>query len=359
LTNSISPQITPLDVLAYQNAFLALGYDEISDLFYYQGRIWFVWQQKARAPEPGKKFGIQAKIGLASCSVDSTDGKFALSAVKQWPLPVPANCLPADDKVPAPEFKIVTVSGGRLIALLTLKHQSAQTAAQCVVFSFSPNSQCWYLGVYGAATRRFRFHVIEKPSDLDSDKFEAARLANTLIIYTHDGELYGGFDDSRYHSDSLLRTPEVSKMLDLSFFQKIKTLLPTAAPFIFLNSPIPWDEQIKEPAGGKAVYVPSYDQRVLLFHNYESILIDSDPAFGQSGDSGLRFKFKWPGLAIKNEDDSSLDILFSVTHNGTGKWSNAIIAFRFPQAVFEQASMMHRCEQDIFSCVAGFCKLLA
>jgi len=351
LTNSVSPLLTPLDVLAYQHSILPLDFDEISDVVFHYGRVWFLWHTRPRTAEREKIPNSMGRIGLASCEIDEA-GK--LGALKRWPLPLPPNCVPIDGKPLAPEMKIASIAANNLIVLLTIKYDRKQSlsANQTVVLSFSPVNEHWHLGAYGSATKKFRFHPIETPADISLDKFKAATVSSTIVIYTHGDEVHGGFDDTEYKSEDWKRSPDVERMLDLSFFQKIEMLLPHAAPFIFLNTNIPWEEQITEPPGGKAVVLPCFESRVILIYNYEPLIKETDRRFGLA--ENLRFKFKWPGLAIEREEH--YDLVFALTHNTAADWSNALVCFRVPTTVIEKSSMLHKCGKDIFGCVAGFCR---
>ncbi len=350
MTNSVSPLLTPIDVLAYQHSILTLDFDEISDLVFDYGRVWFMWHTRPRTAEREKIPNSVGKIGLGSCEIDES-GK--LGALKRWPLPLPPNCVPVDAKPLAPEMKIASIVGNNLIVLLTINYDRPRSlsAKQTAVLSFSPRTEHWHLGAYGSATKKFRFHPIETPADISLDKFKAATVSSTIVIYSHGDEVFGGFDDTQYQREDWKRTPEVERMLDLSFFQKIEVLLPHAAPFIFLNSNVPWDEQITEPRGGKAVYIPSFDSRVILIHNYDPLIKQSDRRFEKA--ETVRFKFKWPGLAIEREEH--WDIVYAVTHNIEADWKNALVCFRIPTDVIEKSAMVHICSKDIFSCVSGFC----
>jgi hypothetical protein len=350
LTNSVSPLLTPIDVLAHQHSILPLDFDEISDVVFHYGRVWFLWHSRPRTAEREKIPNSLGKVGLASCEIDET-GK--LSSLKRWPLPLPPNCVPRDAKPLAPEMKIASVVGNNLIVLLTIKYDrpNSISAHQTVVLKFSPINEHWHLGAYGSATKKFRFHPITTPQDISQDKFEAATVSSTVVIYTSGDDVYGGFDDTQYQRDDWKRTPEIERMLDLSFYQKIEMLMPHAAPFIFLNSNVPFDEQITDPRGGKAVLLPCFDSRVILIHNYEPVIVKSDRRFEQA--ENVRFKFKWPGLAIERE--AYFDIVYSVTHNVQADWINALTCFRLPTELIEKSAMMHKCNKDIFGCVPGFC----
>jgi hypothetical protein len=350
LINSVSPLLTPIDVLAYQHSILTLDFDEISDVVFHYGRVWFMWHIRPRTAEREKIPNSLGRIGLGSCEIDES-GK--LCNLKRWPLPLPPACVPRDAKPLPPEYKIASIVGNSLIVLLTIKYDrpNSLSAAQTVVLSFSPVTERWHLGAYGSATKKFRFHAIETPADISYDKFSAATVSSTIVIYTHGDDVYGGFDDTQYQRDDWKRTPEIERMLDLSFFQKMEVLLPHAAPFIFLNSNVPWDEQITDPPGGKAVFLPAFGNRVILIHNYEPIIVKTDRRIEQA--EAVRYKFKWPGLAIEREEH--YDVVFALTHDIDADWSNALVGFRVPTAVIEQSGMVHDCKKDIFSCVAGFC----
>lgn len=313
-----------------------------------------MWHTRPRKAEREKIPHSPGKIGLASCEIDENGN---LGALRRWPLPLPPTAIPVGGTVKSVEFKIASVVGSKLIVVVTMKYDRPGTlgGSNTVVLTFSPEAERWYLGVYGTATKKFRFHVIETPADISPDKFAAATVSSTIIIYTHDGDVHGGFDNTQYNSDDWERTADVTRMLDLSFYQKIQNLLPHAAPFIFLNSNVPWDEQITEPPGGKAVFLPSFDNRVILFYNYEPVVKVTDPILEKA--EGIKYKFKWPGLAI--ERDEHYDVVFALTHNIGADWSNGLVCFRIPIAVIEQSAMVHNCKQDIFSCVAGFCTIQA
>jgi hypothetical protein len=350
LTNSVSPLLTPIDVLAYQHSILPLHFDEVSDIVFHYGRVWFFWHIRPRKAELEKIPNSLGKMGLASCEIDEQGN---LTNLKQWPLPLPPDCIPRDAKAKPPEFKIATIAGPSVVVVLTLGYDSPRTlpSSKTFVVSFSALSERWYLGAYGSATKKFRFHVVETPADITAEKLAAVTLSNTIIIYTHGDDVHGGFDDTQYSSEDWKRAPEITRLLDLSFYQKIEVLLPHAALFIFLNSNVPWDEQITEPPGGKALYLPAFDSRVLLFHNYEPIIAKTDSLLKDA--NRLHYKFKWPGLSIERDDH--YDIVFALSNDLGASWSTGLICFRIPTAVIEKSAMIHECKKDIFGCVAGFC----
>jgi len=350
LTNSVSPLLEPIDVSAYQPSILSLGFDDISDLTYYQGRIWFLWHIYPTAAQKEQRGHFMGTLGLGCCEIDA-QGNLSSVDLKKWPLPLPPDTIPSFAMALNPLYKIVTTCGGRLIAQITIRYEKAKSApvSQSVIFSFSPQSHCWYVGAYGAATKRFRFHVIENVKDLSSDILAAAAISDKIIPYTHNEELYAGFDDTLYDASDWKRSAEVDRLLDLSFGQKIKVMLPYAAPFIFLNSPVPWDEQITNPLGGKAVYLPIYEGRVILFYNYEGLISSDDAGIFKNQD----FKFRWPGLCIKKDDHYQL--VFAIIPNQSASLKPKVLSFRLPAQKLESASMKHVCGQDIFSCVPGFC----
>ena len=236
MTNSVSPLLTPIDVLAYPHSIQTLGFDEVSDLVFHWGRVWFLWHIRPRKPEREKIPNSPGKVGIASMEIDESGN---LGALRSWPLPLPPNCIPVGAVAKSPEFKIASVVGSNLVAVVTLNYDRPKVAStsESIVLRFSPETERWYLGAYGAVTKKFRFHAVETPADITSDKLAAVIVSNTIIVYTHDEDVYGGFDNTQYTSEDWERSPEVSRLLDLSFYQKIQFLLPHAAPFIFLDSP--------------------------------------------------------------------------------------------------------------------------
>ncbi|MBS2006842.1 MAG: hypothetical protein JST01_07375 [Cyanobacteria bacterium SZAS TMP-1] len=360
MSNSVSPLLTEVDVLPHPHSILTLEFDEVSDIVFHLGRIWFMWYVRPSASDfsthssklSGKHSGrLPGKLGLASCEIDE-QGK--LGALRKWPLPLPPTCIPTESTAQSPEFQIATIAGSDLVVLITLKHQSKTYwgGADSAVFSFSPHIERWNLGAYGKVTKKFRFHPIEKPQDISLDIFSSATISDTIMLYTLDEQVCGHFDTTEYHSDDWHRTPEQLAFLNSILEQKMEMLEPNAAAFIFLNNGVPFDQQISEPAGGKTIFLPGFERRVVLLYNYEPVIAQSDSILSQSG--SVKYKFKWPGLAIERDQD--FDIAFAVSHNMGAAWHTALINMRLPIALLRDSSIIHVCQKDMFGCVYGFCK---
>jgi len=351
LSNSVSPLLSEIDVQSHPNSILTLEFDEVSDIVFHMGRIWFMWHMRPKTLERNEHPNSPGRFGLASVEIDET-GK--LANLRKWPLPIPPQALAKTAKFKSAEFQIATIAGSDLICLIHLKHDGPNYwgAADCVPFSFSPTKEIWSIGAYGSATKKFRFHPIEKPQDISAEIFNGAKLTDTILLYTEDDKVCGFFDNTQTGTDNWERSAETAKLLDDIFYQKMELLEPNAAAFIYLNNGVPYDQQISEPAGGKTIFFPAFDKRVVLLHNYEPSIKATDPVF--SNPTNVNFRFKWPGLAIERDDD--FDVAFAVTHNMGARWNTAVINMRLPITLLNTSSMIHNCGKDIFGCVTGFCR---
>lgn|GEM_PF-3045027 len=352
MSNSVSPLLGEIDVQAHPNSILTLEFDEVSDIVFHMGRIWFMWHMRPKTLERSERPNYPGKFGLASCEIDE---KGRLGNLRKWPLPVPPQALAKVAKFKSAEFQIATIAANNdLICLLTLKHDGPNYwgGGDCVPFSFSPTKEIWSIGAFGSATKKFRFHPIEKPQDISAEIFNAAKVTDTILLYTDGETVCGHFDDIQTGSDNGERSAEAQKILDKIFYQKMDLLEFTAAAFIYLNNGVPYDKQITDPVGGKTVYFPSFDKRIALLHNYEPVIKATDAIFSKA--ENVNFRFKWPGLAIERDDD--YDVAFAITHNMGARWNTALINMRLPIELIKSSSMIHSCGKDIFGCVTGFCR---